>query len=366
MARHARVHFSGGIYHLISRCVGKQFLIEGDAERRKYLELLGRAAAKYDTIILAFCVMSNHVHLVVRAGNDPLERLMKSVHAGFAGWLNRRSAGKRDGAVFSQRYRAILVEEDAYLQELVRYVHNNPVRAKVTKFAADSDWSSHQYYTGAQKAPAWLNFGYVLTSFHPQTGWARRRFEQFVNDGRKEKRRADLNAEDRNGAAQRFLQVYGDSWRLSGPIVGSETFAAKVLEDIHAVDSQVRDGGKTRAIGKRPPTLDELIAVVCAKVGTSPWEFDSQPKKKRPALARKLIVHLWVREFGGKQIDVARKLNTSSASVTRWISTVVENLPDFETLIDELRQSFPSLLEGADMGQRVRYTFEINVDADKG
>ena len=83
-------------------------------------------------------LQSNHIHLVVRAGKDPFERLMKSVHSGFAVWLNNQSKGRRDGAVFSQRYRSILVEEEPYLFELIRYIHNNPVRARVASAAADS------------------------------------------------------------------------------------------------------------------------------------------------------------------------------------------------------------------------------------
>ena len=124
MPRHARLHYPGGIYHLISRFVNRSYLIKTDEDRNQYLRLLGNASGKSDAIILGYCLMSSHVHLVVRAGSDSLEGLMKSVNAGFAGWINRRSK-RRKGPVFMERYKSILVDEEAYLVELVRYVHTD-------------------------------------------------------------------------------------------------------------------------------------------------------------------------------------------------------------------------------------------------
>ena len=360
MARHARIHYSGGIYHLISRCVGKQYLIGGRSERQKYLELLGRAAAKTDAIILAYCVMSSHTHLVVRAGNEPLWRLMKAVNAGFAVWLNNRSGGKRDGAVFSQRYKSILVDEEAYLLQLVRYVHNNPVRAKVVKNAADSKWSSHRMYVGLDAAPEWLNSGYVLSMLNKTPGWARRQFERFVEEGKTEGRRTDLCGEEPSTAARRFQQDYGDAWRISGPIVGDDQFAARVLADIAKVDEQNAMSSTLHKVHRyRRPTLDELIAVVCSHVDVEPWAFDHQPKCRTSAMARRLIVFLWVAEFGGTQSDVARKLKVSSPAVSKWYSHAVSDLPNLEGDLDIIKKRFLSYLEGADTSAKTRVLLEF-------
>jgi REP element-mobilizing transposase RayT len=115
--------------------------------RGRYLELLERAVGRTDARLLAYCLMSNHVHLVVVQGREPLERLVKPVHTGFAGWIN---AGRRkaQGPVFAGRPRVVVVEQDAYLLQLVRYVHNNPVRAGVVRHARSSDWSSLRAYVG--------------------------------------------------------------------------------------------------------------------------------------------------------------------------------------------------------------------------
>jgi REP element-mobilizing transposase RayT len=339
--------------------VNRRFLIEGSQEREKYLSSVCHALSHVDTIVLAYCLMSSHVHLVVRAGRDPLSRLMKSVHSGFAVWLNNRHR-KKDGAVFSGRYRSILVDEDAYLLELVRYVHNNPVRARVVSSAARSDWSSHRAYLGLEAAPAWLNTGYVLSMVNRTPGWARRQFERFVEEGKDEKRRPDLNGEESPAAARRLQKAYGDAWRISGPIVGSEAFAAKVLEDIAKVDGQTATRGALRkGVAGARPTLDELIAVTCATVGVDPWVFAHQPKKELSALARRAIVFLWVNAFGGTQIEVARKLTATTPAVSKWHSRAVETLPDMEPLLDEIKGRFPSWLEGVDTSNRIRYVLDV-------
>ena len=84
MSRSARLNYPGGVFHLISRCLNRQSLLDGQTERADYLSLLGQASQYTDARVLAWCVMSNHVHLVVRAGDEPLSRLMRRVHTGRA------------------------------------------------------------------------------------------------------------------------------------------------------------------------------------------------------------------------------------------------------------------------------------------
>jgi hypothetical protein len=284
MPRTARVHYPGGIYHLISRCVNRRFLFEGPEEREKYLSSLGHALSR----------------------------------------------------------------------------NNNPVRARVVSSAAQSDWSSHRAYLGLQKAPSWLNTGYVLSMVNRTPGWARRQFDQFVEEGKGEKRRPDLNGEESGAIARRLQKAYRDAWRISGPIVGSASFAAKVLDDIAKMDGQTLTKAALRRNpdGARP-TLDELVAVTCATVGVEPWTFAHQPKKESSALVRRVIVFLWVHAYGGTQIEVARKLNASTPAVSRWYSRAVETLPDLETLLDEIKGRFPTWLEGADTSNRIRYVLDV-------
>jgi putative transposase len=357
MPRFARIVFPGGIYHVISRFYNREFLVTDEEERSYYLGLLGAGMEKSDAILLSWCIMSSHIHLVLKAGEDPLERLMKGINSGFAGWLNLRK--DRKGAVFADRYKSVLVEEEAYLFELIRYVHNNPVRAGVVRAARQSRWSSHRAYLGLEEKPEWLNTGYLLSMFAKYPKVARDKFERYVDEGKREKRRKDLNGEESSRAARRFQQAVGDGWRISGPVVGSDQFQAKVLEDICKIDEQAASMGGHLELPdpKQRPTLDELIAVTSAVMGLEPWEFEQQPKRRPCAMARQLIVWLWVRKFGGRQIDVARKLETSTAAVSKWYGRAVKKSVELEPILDDILSRIPSMVAGETPKTEVVYGF---------
>ena len=102
MPRNARVYYPGGIFHIVSRCLNREHLISDAADRARYLLLLGRTLERCDASVLAYCLMSNHVHLVVRTGDDPLEKLVKPLHTGYAVWKNKREG--RIGPVFAGRF----------------------------------------------------------------------------------------------------------------------------------------------------------------------------------------------------------------------------------------------------------------------
>jgi hypothetical protein len=146
----------GSIYHLISRCVAREWFIRGDEERARYLRLLGEHVALSDWRCLAYALMSNHVHLALLAGAASLKSWMAPMHSEFAEWINARI--ERIGAVFV-RGPKILSVADCGLGQVIAYIHRNPVRAGVVMNARDSNWTSHQAYLGKVTAPTWLDTG---------------------------------------------------------------------------------------------------------------------------------------------------------------------------------------------------------------
>jgi putative transposase len=129
MPRFARFHVTGGLFHVISRFHDRRFYLDIDGARDKYLELMGKAFEAHDSRLVAYCLMSSHVHLVVQLGNDPLGKLTKRIHAPFGNWVNARRKGL--GTVLADRPKSVLVHTETYGMELIRYVHNNPVRAGI-------------------------------------------------------------------------------------------------------------------------------------------------------------------------------------------------------------------------------------------
>lgn len=325
MSRYARIYFPGGLYHLISRFVDDQPLIKTKKQRSYYLSLLGDAVEKTDATVLAYCVLPTKIHLVVRAGWEPLERLMKSVNTGYAGWLNNQMPD-REGPVFAGRYKSVVLE-DNYIFDLVRYVHNAPVRAKKAKSARDSGWSSHRAYVGDVETPEWLNTNHLLGLINPKLGWARRQFDQFVNETAGEGRRRDLEGSKSDEMSRAYRAVLAENLKIDGPIVGSEEFVEMVYKEVYA------KGPKGKRQSPNRVFLDKLIDAVRTELDIDAKEFMAFPKRKPAALARKVIVYLWVAEYGGQQKDISHRLKASTGAVTRWYGKAIQSMEAIEPLV---------------------------------
>jgi REP element-mobilizing transposase RayT len=323
MPRAARLDVPDGLFHVISRAIDRHALFDGPTERARYLELLGRALRHTDARVLAWCIMSNHVHLVVQAGQQPLWRLMKAVHVGYAMWKNRRDG--RIGPLFAERYKAILVDREEYLVDLVRYVHLNPVRARVVARPEDSTWSSHRAYLGLDPQPAWLHSTDVLGLFGTVLAGSRQAFASFVTAGIGEERSPVLSGDERLRLASLAVPMFGDGYRPSDAIVGSEEFVARTMSGLHraSTGARVRDReGRERA----RPAASRLADLVCDVLALERTTFDAMPQARGPARARQILAHVWVDVYRGPRIALARELRVRSEQVTRWHHRYLEQV----------------------------------------
>jgi hypothetical protein len=154
MPRRKRHIEPGAVYHLISRFVDREFLIDSEEHRRTYIRLLGHSLDRSSWRCVAYAVMSNHIHLAMVAGREPLAAWLRSVHAPFADVVNRSRA--RIGAVFVRGPKDIFVPDEGIAQ-LIAYLHNNPVRANVVPHPRQSIWTSHRAYCELEQVPSWLH-----------------------------------------------------------------------------------------------------------------------------------------------------------------------------------------------------------------
>jgi hypothetical protein len=123
--------------------------------------------------------MTNHIHIAIQVGETPLSRIMQNLSLRYTTWINRRM--NRSGHLFQRRYKAVLVDADSYLLELVAYIHLNPVRAAMVTSPEEYRWSSHTAYLGTGIVP-WLTTEQVLTMFGARRGLAVKQFSQFVGE----------------------------------------------------------------------------------------------------------------------------------------------------------------------------------------
>jgi REP element-mobilizing transposase RayT len=155
MSRPLRIEFPGAVYHVTARGDRREPIFLDDEDRQLLLDLLAQALERFDARALAYCLMGNHYHAVLCTRQPNLSALMRHVNGVFTQRVNRRHG--KVGHVFQGRYKAILVDRDAYLLEVCRYVELNPVRAHMVAAPQDWPWSSYRALTGATPTPAWLD-----------------------------------------------------------------------------------------------------------------------------------------------------------------------------------------------------------------
>ena len=239
MARKPRIHYTGACYHVILRGNSRQVIFFGDEDRTRFYLLMQEGVERYGHHIHAFCLMTNHVHLLVQVADVPLPRIMQNLTFRYTRWSNWRQG--KSGHLFQGRYKAVLVDADAYLLELVRYLHLNPVRAGITADPFMYPWSSHRAYCGKETIP-WLCTGFVQSSFGNCADTAG--FEAFVMDGLGEGHRPEFHGH--GGADSRLL--------------GDDLFAERVLSG--------NDEDQSLRID-----IEELAAAVCRYYGSGKEEL---------------------------------------------------------------------------------------------
>jgi len=171
MSRPLRISYPGAFYHVTSRGNEKRNVFLSAQDRKRFLEYIESAREKYGAIIHCYCLMSNHYHLLLETPNSNLSGIMHHINSSYTTYFNIKRS--RSGHLFQGRYKAILVDREAYLLELSRYIHMNPVRAKMAQSPWDYKWSSCAAYTGGEEAPLWLERSHVLSLFgkNPNKGY---------------------------------------------------------------------------------------------------------------------------------------------------------------------------------------------------
>lgn len=181
MARPLRIELSGGLYHVTTRGDRREDIYFSDVDRDAWLELLGQVCERFNWHSHAYCLMSNHYHVVVETPEGNLAQGMRQLNGVYTQYVNRTY--KRVGHVFQGRYKSILVEKDCYLLELARYVVLNPLRAGMVKEVGEWPWSSYLAMTGAAPAQRWLETDWLLGQFDSQHQRAQAMYMDFVRAG---------------------------------------------------------------------------------------------------------------------------------------------------------------------------------------
>jgi len=176
------LEFEGALYHITSRGNSRESIFLDNGDRARFLEILGDVVDRFGWICHAYCLMTNHYHLLIETPDADLSRGMHLLNGVYTQWFNHRY--DRVGHLFQGRFKAILVEKDTHLLELVRYVVLNPIRAKTVRNVRDWPWSSYRATAGQAEAPGFLTIGWILSQFDLDPERAVRAYRRFVQQGR--------------------------------------------------------------------------------------------------------------------------------------------------------------------------------------
>ena len=294
MARPLRLEHAGAIWHVTSRGNARQPIVHDDVDRARFVEMLGRVVPTVRWCLHAWVLMTNHYHLLIETPELTLARGMRQLNGVFSQAFNRRWS--RVGHVFQGRYKGILVERESHLLELVRYVVLNPVRAGLVRTPAEYAWSSYAETGGLREVAEWLEVDWTLGHFGDRVGEARRRFREFVSEGR--------------GA----LYSPWDEVRRRG-CLGSDGFVESLAERARALGISPEVPRAQRLLGPLP-SLEILMSEVRRAFRAT--EPQMAARSRHPA--RKAFALLARRVGDARLADIARWLGLSTRSASSVIS----------------------------------------------
>ncbi len=182
MSRPLRIEFAHGLYHVTSRGDGREDIFLDDGDRELFLEVLSETVGRFNWVIHAYCLMSNHYHLLIETPDGNLSKGMRQLNGVYTQRFNRKH--RRVGHVFQGRYKAVIVQKESYLLELARYIVLNPVRAQMVRNPRDWQWSSYRATADMMPGPEWLAIDPILSAFGQRRAQAVEAYRSFVAAGK--------------------------------------------------------------------------------------------------------------------------------------------------------------------------------------
>jgi putative transposase len=279
MTRPLRIEYPGAVYHITSRGNDKNSIFKEDQDREDFLNILGHVTKRYNWICHAYCLMTNHYHLLIETPDGNLSIGMRQLNGMYTQMFNRRN--NRTGHLFQGRFKGILIQKDSHLLEVCRYVVLNPVRAGMVERPEQWRWSSYQATAGKERPSPCLTTDWILGQFSDERSSAEKKYRQFVSEG-----------------------VGGDSiWMgVKGQVIlGEEDFINSLLDflDEHKNVTEIPRGQR---FANRPP-LEKLFP---KSIG--------QDKEKRNLKMTEAI-----EKYGYRQSEIARHLGLHASTVSNLV-----------------------------------------------
>lgn len=305
MARKPRIEFSGALYHVIVRGNRREKIFINERDYDNYLQRVWLNYEKYKFVLYAYCLMPNHVHLLIQTGDVPLSKIMHAVQFSYTQSFNK--CHRKIGHVFHGRYKAILCQSDAYLLQLIRYIHNNPVRAYIVDDPKKYCWSSHRTILGLAQGSKY-DVQPTLRLFGDRVRQARIAYEKFMQVATNEGHRDDLYD-------IREQRILGDS------------------EFVNEIIIREDDKQKYRTVALSLPALVKLVS---DEMNISETDINSIRWIRRGNFGRGIVAYIARRLSGWTIRDIARHFRKSETVISRSCHAVEEKMKNDADLRDAI------------------------------
>lgn len=318
MPRQARLDIPGALHHIMVRGINKSAIFTDARDKARFLERLGQTVSRGQATLYAWVLMTNHVHLLFKSGKEGISSVMRKLLTWYAMDYNRRHT--RTGHLFENRYKSILCDEGNYLLALVRYIHLNPIRAKVVTTIEQLDrypWCGHRAVLGKAAYP-WMDTAHVLAQFGRTRRKAVTAYRTFVREGLAMGHVPELTGGGLIRSLGGWSQVI--AMRRRGPpadsderILGSGDFVTAILQE---ADERQRRQIKHKRDGR---TIPQIIDEECQRRRISPQELKAGSKRRGVSDARATIAYRCREELGASSAEIARHLGVNTSCIVRAI-----------------------------------------------
>lgn len=303
MARPLRIEFPGAFYHVMNRGNTGMNIYRSERDREKFLEYVGEAVKRYGIKVHTFCLMTTHYHFLIETPHANLSQAIKWINVGYAVYFNRKR--RRFGHLFQGRFKAVLVDADEYLKHLSRYIHLNPVRARMVEHCRDYPWSSYRALGGYVASPEWLETDWLLSLFGQDRDTAKKRYRNFVEsveNGKIENPSDDV---------------------VGGVVLGRDDFVNWVKKTFLSKESNSKEIPQLKILKPRP-TPDDLIQAVSDEFGCGIESILQKGKKRN--LARDVAIYLCRQLTGETGVALGRRFDISGAGIAARHDRIAKKL----------------------------------------
>ncbi|MFC1878086.1 transposase [Thermodesulfobacteriota bacterium] len=318
MPRNSRIDAPGALHHIIARGIERRLIFGDDDDRDDFIQRLGTVLSETATVCYAWALIPNHFHLLLRTGKTSISTVMRRVLTGYAIGYNHRH--RRSGHLFQNRFKSILCQEDPYFKELVRYIHLNPLRAKIVpdlKSLNRYPYSGHSALMG-KRTRDWQSTEYVLGLFGNSIRSGKRSYGEFIKKGVGKGNRPDLVGgglvRSAGGwTALKSLRQTGFRQKADERILGDGDFVSEVLQDAQeCLERKYR----LRSAGY---DFDKIVRKVGRLLKLQPQQVITSGKRRHEVEARNIVCYWASRELGISQVSLAQKFDLSQPAISAAI-----------------------------------------------